>query len=259
MKARGAVVLLAFTLAALATGAVFMYVRQVEDGARVGEEMVEVIVAKEDIPAGADLGSLISEGGFTTQRVPRDLVIDGAVTSLAQLDGQEAGSPILAGEQVLQARLRGEEEVGGGILGIPEGFQAVTAQLEMSRVVGEVLRRGDHVTIYATFQNAGKFRADVRAEGDEQEGTVRGSVEGVSGMTLTLVPDVEVLRVTTPTSSGVGSGGQEPKLFVTLALTPEDAQRLVFAKEQGTVWLALLPPGQEGVDGDPVTFLEVVR
>lgn len=259
MKARGAVVVLALTVAALATGAVFMYVRQVEDGARAGPEMVEVIVASQDIPAGTDLGSLIPEGVFTTQRVPRDAVIEGAVTSLGQLQGKDAASAILAGEQIAEARIRGEEEFGGGVLGIPEGFEAVTVQLETSRVVGEVLRAGDHVTIYATFQNAGNFRADVRAEGDEERANVRGSVRGVPGMTVTLVPDVEVLKVTSPTGSGIGSGGQEPKLFVTLALTPEDAQRFVFATEQGTLRLALLPPGQEGVQTDPVTFLEVVR
>ncbi|MGZ8637202.1 MAG: hypothetical protein ACXWX2_09560, partial [Actinomycetota bacterium] len=40
---------------------------------------------------------------------------------------------------------------------------------------------------------------------------------------------------------------------VVLALTPEEAQPLVYALEQGLVYLTLLPPGEEGVQLDPLT------
>lgn len=264
MRARGAVVVLAFLLAAAATGAVFMYTRNVRDDARAGEEMVRVIVAKDDIPAGLDLNDLISKGAFTSIEVPSSTVIQGAVVTLSELKDQETGAAILAGEQISGARLRGEEEVGGGVLGIPAGFQALTMQIETSRAVGEVLRRGDHVTIYATFENAGKFRASARqrtSQGGRQE-RVSGAVESVPGMTVTLVADVEVLKMTRPgTAQGVGSGGsdRDPKVLVTMALQPKDAQRVIFAKERGTLYLSLLPPGQEGSDEAPLTFLEVVK
>ncbi len=79
---------------------------------------------------------------------------------------------------------------------------------------------------------------------------------------MTVVPDVEVLKVTGPGTEGAvgsGEGDRDTKILVTLSLEPRDAQRVVFAKERGQLWLSLLPPGQEGVDEAPLTFLEVVK
>jgi Flp pilus assembly protein CpaB len=39
---------------------------------------------------------------------------------------------------------------------------------------------------------------------------------------------------------------------ITLAVTPEEASRLVFAQEQGRVWFTLLPPNEAGVELPPV-------
>ena len=40
----------------------------------------------------------------------------------------------------------------------------------------------------------------------------------------------------------------------TLAVTPEEASVLIFAQEQGHVWLTLLPPNQDGVAVPPVSL-----
>jgi pilus assembly protein CpaB len=230
MKSRGFLIVIALLLAGAATAAVFQYVRGVEDEAETGGGMVQVIVSKQDIPSGADLNPLLSQGAFTTQAFPEETVVEGAVTSLAQLQGQQTASPILAGEQISMARLRGEEEFGGGVLGIPEGLQAVTISLEGPRAAGGYLRRGDHVTVYATFTAP-----------DER--------------TIVLVPDVMVLQPPPAAAAGGAAAGGP----VTLALAPVDAQRLVFAQERGTVWLSLLPPGQEGEGHGPVTERQVSR
>lgn len=228
MRSRGILIVIAVLLAGAATAAVFQYVQGVEDEAATGGDMARVVVSKQDIPSGTDLGPLLTQGAFTTQGFPQDALVDGAVTSLTQLEGQQAASTILAGEQISVARLRGEGEFGGGVLGIPEGHQALTIALEGPRIGGGHLRQGDHVTVYATF-----------ADPDER--------------TLVLVPDVLVLRPPGVEAAGQGSGA------VTLALTPRDAQRLVFAQERGTVWLGLLPPGQAGEPQPPVTDRQVSR
>lgn len=232
MKIRGLTVILALLVASAATGAVLLYVRGVQGEAQTGTgDLVQVIVAKEDIPAGTDLNGLIQEGAFTTRAMPRDLVLEGAVVSLSQLQGQQTGAAILAEEQIPMMRLRGEEEFGGGVLGIPEGLEAVTAKLETSRAAGGALQDGDRVTIFGTFP-----------------GTERGDV------TVTLVPDVLVLRADQP---GGGTGTTD-ELLLTLALEPRDAQRFVFAQEFGSVWLGLLPPNQDGTRQPPVSLGEVL-
>jgi hypothetical protein len=46
---------------------------------------------------------------------------------------------------------------------------------------------------------------------------------------------------------------------VTLALTPRDSAAVVFAQEQGSVWLSLLPPDQKGAKSRPVNALQLVK
>lgn len=234
MKARGLVVVVAVLLAAGATAAVYMYVQGVQQEVQTDQEMVQVVAAKEDIPAGAQLDELIQKGVFTTRAVPRDLVVEGAVLSLADLRGGQTSSPILAGEQISVARLRGEAEVGGGILGIPSGMKALSVPLDAPRTVGGLVQQGDHVTVYA-------------------------SAPLPSGnTTMALVPDVQVLKVVGGPVSGVSDQSAAPVL-VTLALNPRDAQKVVFAMEFGKVWLSLLPPNEKGNKQAPVTLTNLGR
>ena len=82
-------------------------------------------------------------------------------------------------------------------------------------------------------------------------------------MTDVLVPTAELLAVFRPLSSstfGSDEIGEPPassfpaRLTVTVALTPEDAQRFVFTMESGRVWFGLLPPDESGQPLKPITF-----
>ncbi len=220
MKARGMVVVVAFLLATVATAAVFLYVHGIRQQAESGGARVTVIVSKQDIPAGTRLDGLIEDGAFTTRSIPKDAVVGGAVTALSQLQGHVTSTPILAGEQIPTARLQGSTELPGGALGIPDGFQGVTIPLDTPEVVGGAVQRGDHVTIYGTFTEMG--------------GT--GSLDDVTSV---IVPDAHVIK-TSKTAI------EEPsrQTMVTMALSPRDAEKVVFAQESGHVWMALLVPGE---------------
>jgi len=239
MRSRGTVVALAMVMAATATLAVFLYIQGIEEAAASGGNNVSVIVAKEDVPAGAALNDLISEGIFDKQTVPDDLVVPGAVTSLTQLDGRETSAGIVAGEQVTTARLRGGSgRLPGGALGIPEGHQALTIPLESARVVGGAVQAGDHVTMFASFSGSGQSQV---------------------AATVSLVPDAKILEVDQPNEDeGVGEGAGET-LLITLALEPRDGLKVVFALEQGSIWLSLLAPEQQGAAQPPVSFSEVIE
>ena len=244
MNSRGLLAVVAFLLAATATTAVFLYVKGVRDDAQTSEQ-VTVVVASEDIPAGADLDDEITAGVFTTTEIAEDDLVDGAVTDLAQLDSRTTRYPILAGEQITTARLQGsEDELPGGVLGIPEGFSAVSVALDAPRVVGGALEAGDHVTIYGTFRPTGGGQANAAQS---------------NGVTVNLVPDVQVLRVRDAAGGESVGSGIAGQATVTLALRPKDAQKLVFAQEQGTVWFGLLGPNEKGVQTPPLTIVQVVR
>ena len=237
MRSRGLVVAVAFLLAMSATFVVYLYMRGLEERT-TGGEMVTVIVSTEDIPAGTQLDELVAEERFETQRVPEEAVVRGAVTSTSDLEGRETSAPVLAGEQISTTRLRGSEQLPGGMLGIPNGYQALTLPLETPRLAGGAIQQGDHVTVYGTFTN------------------VASKAGNSPAATTTLVAEVEVLEVTTQEVTGDTTQTVE---MVTLALKPKDAQAVVFAQEQGTVWMTLLPPNEKGTDSGTTTAAELVR
>lgn len=238
MRSRGLVVVLAVVLASLATGAVFMYTRSVRSEATSAQ--VTVVVSKVDVPANTDLDELVQNETFTTAEVAKADVVEGAITDVSQLKGAVNNAAILAGEQIPLARIQGNL-VEGGALGIPKGHEALTLALAAPRVVGESLAVGDTVTVYGTFAgNAGTAATEPR--------------------TVVLVPTVEVLRMVN--LGGTGESTTNPNnifVQVTLALTPTDAQKVVFAQELGAVYVALLPPGEDGKDAPPVSFAQVVK
>ena len=237
VKGRGVVMSIAVILAIGAAVSIALYLRAVKDDAGGGAQ-TSVIVSKRDIPAGTDLDPLIADGEFTTLDVAQDALVTGVVTDIAQLQGQVTAFPILSGEQISTARLKGPDEAAGGTLGIPDDMQAVSFQLQPFQGVGGVLTQGDHVAIYAAFK---------------QPGTQAGAE--VPGLSITVVQKALVLRSTR--TGGVATdpaGSSAAPVIVILALSPGQAQAVILAQDQGTLWLGLLPPGADGRTPQPTAF-----
>lgn len=233
MRSRATALGIALLMAATAAIAVFLYLRGLDQSGQASTAgTIEVLVAKEDITAGTELDELISRGGFETLSIPEDTVVPGAITDLRDLQGQKAAAGILAGEQIPEARITGA--VPGGRLGIPAGYTAVTVPLSSSRTVGEELTEGDRVTIYSTF----------------------GS--GASSTTVTLVPEVQILKLSSSATAG-GPSDEGGDVNVTFALRPADAQKVVLAQEAGTIYLAAIPPGETGKARPPISTQGVGR
>jgi pilus assembly protein CpaB len=258
MKSRGLVVVLALVLATLATAGVFLYMKGVREDAKTGGDLVTVVVSKVDIPANTEMNQLIAAEQFEAQEVPADAVVDGAVTQLSQLRNRKATTFILAGEQIPISRVEGGG-VAGGVLGIPEGHQAITVALEAPRAISGALSNGDRVTVFATLE-------DVKIVKLNPDFTPAAGSTGESpefDTTVVLVPEAEVLRVTIPQVSDVpGEEAAAPDttadIAVTLAFLPDEAQEFVFALEEGKVYLSLLPPDGTGQDLDPLTAAQIL-
>lgn len=256
MRQRGLVVAVAFLMAMGATAAVFLYVRGVRDEAKTGGALVTVIVPTEDIPAGSDLNPLIDGGKFKESAVPEDALVEGAVSTLEQLRGQTTTSAILANEQIAAGRLS-SGTLPGGALGIEKGFQAVALTLDAQQLVGPSLQRGDHVAVYAEFDQGTAVSKGSRVVDPTQAPAGFAAAFGPDGVVVSINPDVRVLDV----DSGLAEASpQSPdrNALVTLEMTAEDVAKLVFSQNEGTVWLALLPPGDEQAAPAPVSFLQLV-
>lgn len=249
MKGRGLVVFLALILATLATAGVFMYSRGVEEQAKTGGTMAQVIVSKVDLPARTDLDQMIKDDQFRVIQVPEGVVVGGAITSLDQLAGKSNSVAILAGEQIPAARISGN--VPGGALAIPKGMEAITVSLDASRGVAGAINSGDQVVIYGTYTDF----------------TDIDTGEKIPTTTTVLVPTAELLAVFRPISTSTfgsdetqSASEQLPgSLAVTVALSPEDTQKFVFTMETGRVWFGLLPPDENGQPLQPISFAQVVK
>jgi pilus assembly protein CpaB len=180
----------------------------------------------------------LTEGAFELKGIPRDNVVEGAVPQLDDLRGEETSSAILAGEQVSRARLEGEDELPGGALGIPDGYQALTLPLQVPRSVGGVLATNDSVTIY---------------------GSLPKNITGTKEVTVSLAEHIEILAIRYDAALEEDEPTSTETALVTLALKPADSQRVVFNSEFGTVWLSLEAPDAETKHGIPTYVGQVIR
>jgi pilus assembly protein CpaB len=202
-------------LAALGTGLLVAYVRSAEDRALDGEEAVGVLVATETIPKGTRAEELTSK--VKTEQVPSKVVALGAVGDLRSLNGLVAGGDLLPGEQLVQSRFASPAAT--GLTPAPPGSLKVTVAMDALRAMGGQVRAGDSVGLVASFTEPETSRlflqkvpvTDVRTE---------------AGVAVTGKPDATAVTGT---------------LWVTLAVDAPSAERVVYAAEYGTLWLAWEP------------------
>jgi pilus assembly protein CpaB len=212
----------------------------------------EVVVPLADIPANTIItAEMLGAKKLKVEQAPKF-----APTKPQEIVGYVALVPLPADRAVAwdQVATRG---AGLGLAGVvPPGMRAVTVPVDQVVGVAGLLKAGDRVDVIATFE-----------AGDEL-------------VARTILQDIELLAAGTQTSStptpeeakagqaaeaektgeGGAEKGGEPKsgtqpqpgttekkvqyLTATLAVTPEDAQRLVLADSRGKLRLALRPVGE---------------
>jgi Flp pilus assembly protein CpaB len=123
---------------------------------------------------------------------------------------------------------------------------------------GGFIQPGDHVNVFATLSNVNLIRLDslnalLRASANTQTRKVN-----IGDFTVSVVPDVRVLKASAPPESAEGRSSNRVGIQVLLELKPEDAQKVIFANEKGSVWLALMYPGDEGVSPTPVNAVDIL-
>ena len=234
MKMRNLALPAALLLAVLAAAAMLLYTSTVKHDSSTDVNTFTVVVFMQYFPAGTQLDALIDNGTPTTQQIPQNYVAPGALTSLDDLRGTTNSQAIVKGEQVIKDRIAELGAVEGGSLGIPDGYTAMTVQLQSAEGVGQAVTRGDHVRVLATFHGLGTA-TEVK--------------------TVALIQDVQVLDAVT-----LGDGeSKSDNVLYTLAVSPQDAGKLAYAIDNATVYFSLLPPGGKVAPMQPVTTANVAK
>jgi Flp pilus assembly protein CpaB len=246
MRSRGLVVAIAVVLAVAAAAAVVLYTQGVKTEAIQGGNLTTVIVSTQEIQPNTPLDPLLDQEAFREIQVPQDAVVGGAVTDLKELEGLTTTSTILANEQIPQSRLSSADS-NPNRLGITEGHIAVSVELDAPEGGDGHIQPGDNVSVFATYQNVQMITGKVRELVTNPNAVNVGQKVDLPDFTVTLVPTVRVLAITNPeVNAETGQQNTNDRIRLTLDLDPQDAQNLVFAQENGLVWVGLLPPNEDG-------------
>lgn len=246
MKRPALAIVLAAALAILAGLGVFAYAASAQDRAQASSsETATVVVTTADIGVGVLVSEAIAKASLEERQVPADLVPPGAVTSLGALDSNfMAVASMPANQMVLLGDFASELPVVGP-LAVPEGLIGMSLQLSDPARVGTFLRPGSQIAVYATLDGG-------RVGGNE-------ATPAVTNLILDQVTVLGVGSATQTQSDGVdeqASQGEQTAL-VTVAVTQEEATRLVHAVQTGALYLGLLADGTEMKPASSVTDADV--
>jgi pilus assembly protein CpaB len=240
MQSRVLAILIAVVLAVVATVAMVVYVKAADDRALAGQQPTRVLVAEKLIPHGMS-GEDAQNGPYIKEIVvPLKSALKGRVLSREQLRNRYAAVNIVPGEQLLLERWVGAQDLGGkDLLPIPEGHQAVSIGVDLVRQVAGFVTPGDKVGLVVTMPS-----------GDEG-----------GDKTITVLPEVQVLAVgataltrssTTANGGRVNQGkGSQTLTAVTLAVENKDVRKVIFAAEEGSLYLTLLSPTADRAPATP--------
>jgi pilus assembly protein CpaB len=236
--------ILAIALAAAATVAIYLYIQGVEQRAFEDAELVEVFVAQGPIESGTTAEQASEAGLITQDTAPRVNVPDGAVTRLDQIEGLFAVERILTGEIILLDRWGATEEVAIEFE-IPEGSEAISVEVAIPPGVAGFVRTGRQVSLIATVELPGPTTTD-------EEGNVVTEPEEIRSQYL--LQNIEVLAVGQRQVQTDDPEAPDASVLLTLALEPEDAERLAFAAENASLYFTLLPDDAEPAETPGRTF-----
>lgn len=176
---------------------------------------VEVMVAANDL----QVGNRVEEHDIRIIRVPAADLPPGAPRKRSDVIGHGVIMPISKGEFILPNRLAPENAGAGLPALIPPGMRAVSVRVNDVASVSGFVTPGTRVDVLVTAATVGS--------GEQQTTTVLQNVQVLaSGHTL----------------ERSSTGEAQNAVVITLLVTPEDAQRLTLATNEGRIQLALRNP-----------------
>ena len=206
-----------FGVLAILLGLVAAYVarRSLDVKPKIAPEGVAVVVSQVNLPRH----SRIRRDDLQVLRVPRGQVPQGAVTSAGVAAGRLVKQTIVAGNPIVEETLYGIGETPKLSDRIPPGQRAIA--ISVSGYSRTLIRPGVAVDVALTVED------------DHPE------LGGEGGLgTMTLVENVRVLA-TSRRASRRSAGGNRAGHKITVAVTSEQANKLILAERYGTLNVTL--------------------
>ena len=262
MKIRILLLILAIIFGLAAVFGVMFYVNNLRATLEKEGEKVDVLVATQDIIIDTPVEEIISKKLVEVKKIPLKYVITGYMTSLDKYQDYFVSNQINKGEQITPVKFIKSSDITFSFA-VPKAMVAISIPFNEVVGVSNLLTVGDRVNVIATFQGEQQqaqqqtsSNQTAYTSGSQSDAASNGEAAVVTSTTKTVLWNIEILyigaKIVIAESSANNKGmlsssgsSQEPVEIktVTLAVTPEQAEKLVFSEELGTVWLALLPVG----------------
>jgi pilus assembly protein CpaB len=249
MQSRVLAILVAVVLALVATAALVVYVNGADRRAIANQQPVKVWVAAKAIKAGTSGVNAKNTGLIAQVEMPKKNAVKGAVLALSQIQAKRAAVDIVEGEQLLQSRWVGAQEVSGrGLLPIPDDHQALAIGLDLTRQVAGFVTPGDSVSMVLSMKRPGRG------------GDVERSQFLLQNIQVLAVGATALSNASTQGGGGRVSQGKSSQnvTAITLSIPEGQVERVVYAAEHGSIYLTLMPlqaddaPPSDGVTADDV-------
>ncbi|HSJ28885.1 MAG TPA: Flp pilus assembly protein CpaB [Acidimicrobiia bacterium] len=290
MGRRALVLVVALVLAGVAAFSIFQYLTNYENEILAGQEQVRVFRAVQPLQEGTEGNFVLQNRGILytpsveqRQDLPTDAITATSEDDFSQLEqvlrGRVAAGPI-SGNSILTASQWVELTVSITPLAelISEGYQAITVSPGQIQGVNGFVQPGDRInailtvdidfTLTALAEQAPDFGIPVETDEETAEDVVtvtytRYVLQGLrvlaTGTSVRPDPDAPPTvdasgeATTAQVQEGEAGSGGNATVF-TLEVTPDVAERLVFAQQAGALYYTLVPPDFVEVDTLGVTI-----
>jgi pilus assembly protein CpaB len=223
----------AVVLALVGVVAVLLYAKGADQRAVAAAQPRTVFVSQRNVPTGTSLNDAIANGLILETTVPAKSFPIGALTAVTEDNkGLMALTDIGPGEYIQSARF-GNAPQGSEAIRVPNGQIAVSLTLSDPARVGTFLAPGSHIVLYATV--AAPTGAATTAPAKDADSTTHVLFDDV----LVIAVGNAALASTQSTEESTPTVGPTTQTLVTLALTPEQAPRLIHAIENATLYAGL--------------------
>ena len=181
-------------------------------------DLGNVVVAKVEIP----LGAKITADHLMLVSIPNGSTPEGAFRTIAEVDGRVAITSIGVREAVTEARLAPEGVVAGLSAVIPEGYRAMTVKVDDVVGVSGFVMPGSYVDVVAVI-------VPQATQGGQSPGPVSKIV----------LQHIRVLASGPKIDSPENQREPNNAKAVTLQVTPEQAEKLSLAANEGKLQLVM--------------------
>ena len=185
----------------------------------------KVVVCKKRLAARTRLEASVLKDCFELKELIASSVPDTAFTSIASLTNRYTAVTVLPDDIITPVRLMDEDTIPNLARAIPAGKRAVSIAVSKASSVGGFIQQGDYVDVIATFRPRNGETITKIVLQDIQV-LAMGNTYEFEGAVATLTPAIAASKAE----------------LITLALTPEDLEKLMYLDAGTTFRLVLKNP-----------------